>query len=386
MKRQILYYLPLFLLVSLLFLNGCKSTIHIPDVKTISSSYSMFGQEPSRKFYIPTTLGDSLKLRWKEDINGSFGATSVTAIDKYVFVPDLSGRVFAFNLETGKQLGYKKYKGAVFPAPVIQNNIIIYSVSEINKTKSTLYFYDFQNGKETKSVEIEGNIKTELIKLEDGIVLVSESGTVYKYSYKGEVLWEYDSKSFVESSPVVSGTSIILGNVKGEVISLSGKSGALNYRKKTSKSGFEGGFAALGSKVFTGDNDGFLYCIDAATGNVTWKYNSGNKITVIPVTDGKFLYAGNLKGDVFKLDQNSGELAWRISTGGVINVTPLLFNDVLVQPDMNRKLFLIDVNSGKKVKTMEFETRVRLSPVYFGQSLIIGIDNGMVMAYDQVKR
>lgn len=367
-----------------LIAGGCSSSIVIKDAKYESPSYSMFGENPARNFYVPADLGDSLKLKWEGEINGSFSPTSITAYENNIFVPDLSGRVYAFNSENGKELGFIKYKGAIVPAPVVNNFILTFPLTEYKENNSSIYNYNFRSGQEESKYEVQGKVESEPVKTKDGIIFLTEQGKAFKYDNGNSRVWEFDSKGFIHSSAAMAGGRLIFGNDKGIIYILNSENGSLIHEEKTG-TGFEGGFTISGDTAFTADNSGVIYAVNMNSGSVFWKFSTGYKINVFPAVDNNFVYIGNLRGDIYKLQRNDGKPVWKISTGGVINTTPLLFNDYLLQPDLNKKIYFISLSSGKIRKTLNYDGRVKLSPVYYKETLYLGVDNGKVMAYEKFR-
>jgi outer membrane protein assembly factor BamB len=382
-KLKILGLNAAFAILTML-LGGCSSNIAIPKAKFGSPSYSMFGESSSRRFFVPVNIGDTLNLKWEGDINGGFSPTSVTAFGNYIFVPDLSGRIYAFDGDEGKEIGFIKYRGSIVPAPVINEFVLTFPLTGYKDNNSVIYNFNFHSGQEAAKYEVEGKVESEPVKTKDGIIFLTEQGKAIKYDNGNQKVWEYDTKGFIHSQAALSGDRLVFGNDKGNVYSINANTGSLNYAKKTG-SGFEGGFTASGDTVFAADNTGVLYCMSLTSGDVLWKYPTGYKINVFPVYDGKYVYIGNLRGEIYKFLGSSGKLLWKVSTDGVINTTPLLFNDFLVQPDLNKKLYFINVENGQIAKTMYFEGRARLSPVYYNETLYLGVDNGKVLAYERAK-
>lgn len=362
---------------------NCTGKIFLSGIEHRDFLYPMYGKSPQRSFYIPNDIGDSLKLKWKSKINGSFSSTSVTAIDKYVFVPDLSGRIYAFNTGNGQEIGNIKYKGIISQAPVICGSDLVFVVSEKNNGNSTLYFYDFIQGKESSSYEIKGNVQTELIELESEIIYITEEGKVGKISQGDGKLWEFDTKSYIHSSPVLINNSLMFGDDKGEIYSINVITGKLNYKTKIGN-GFTGGFTTSEDIVYSSDVTGKTFALSPKDGHIIWDHIGDANINTIPVIDDKFIYLNNLRGEIFKLDKTNGKLIWKISTGGLLNTTPLIFSDYILQPDLNKKVYFIKKQDGKISKIIHYENRVKLTPVFFNNTLFLGTDNGQVFAYEQV--
>lgn len=372
-------------LLLIILVTGCSSNISIPEAKFGSTSqFPMFGQVPEREFFVPVNIGDTLRLKWEGEINGGFSPTSITAYENYVFVPDLSGRIYAFDLNEGKEIGFIKYKGSIVPAPIINQFVLTFPLTSYKDNNSVIYNFNFHSGQETAKFEIDGKVESEPVRTKDGVIFLTEQGKAIMYDNANQKSWEFDSKGFIHCSAALSGDRLIFGNDKGNIYAVNAKTGSLIYEKKTG-GGFEGGFAVSGDTVFTADNAGVVYCFRLSSGDIIWKYPTGYRINVFPVFDAKNVYIGNLRGEVYKLSKMSGKLIWKMSTDGVINTTPLLFKDYLVQPDLNKKVYLIDVNNGQIKKTMTFDGRARLSPVYYDGTLFLGVDNGKVLAYESAK-
>jgi outer membrane protein assembly factor BamB len=83
-----------------------------------------------------------------------------------------------------------------------------------------------------------------------------------------------------------------------------------------------------------------------------------------------------------KIDKKTGEIIWKTETDGVFNASPIVAENIIIQPDMEKSLHFIDIENGSILRTMIYEGRVRLSPVYFKNTLFIGYDNGILAAYE----
>jgi hypothetical protein len=113
-------------LILLLSLFGCGRSIIKVVTQLDDEPYQMFGKTPSREFFIPVEVTDSLNLLWENDIYGTFPNSSVSVYDELVFVNDLSGRIFCFNINDGKEIGKIKYDGAVYSTPIPFKTTIVY--------------------------------------------------------------------------------------------------------------------------------------------------------------------------------------------------------------------------------------------------------------------
>lgn len=343
----------------------------------------MYGGVPSRDFYVPVDLGDSLKQVAELDAYGSFANTTPVIYDNYIFMADLSGRVHAFNVDSGKTIGYEKFGGTIEIAPVLYNFRMFNVINESEKRFSTISYFDFFVHKILAEIPIPGKVTNEMLKLDDGIIVLTDEGTLYKINYAGIKDWSVKTNVNVYGSPAYSDGLIVFGNIKGELVAVNEKTQKIEYRKKICQS-IEGGATISEGNIFIGDAQGVLYSIDLKSGTINWRFDTGTKIKSIPVFNDDQVFIGNLNGDLFSVDKKSGQKIWETATEGIINTTPLLFNDYLVQPNVARKVFLIDIKNGDIVKTIEYDRRVKTTPVYYQHKLFIGVDKSSMFVYQAV--
>jgi len=372
------------ILFLLILISGCGKKLVIKQSPLQKESISMFGKSPERNFYCNENLGDSLIQIWKERAYGSFGATSATAYGNFLFISDLSGRIFSFDIEKGKELGFVKEKGSINVSVISEQNYIYFALNKLKNHNSEIKKYNYTNGKTENKIELEGKIKSELLKIENAIIVCTDKGKIYRLDNSLKKIWEAELENPIFSSPAYSENKIIVADIKGNISSINFSDGSKNFTKKIG-SGFEAGITISGNSIFAADDSGKIYSINLNDFKINWNFDTKNKINFSPALDENNLYIGNLRGNFFKLNKSNGNLEWKISTEGLLNSTPAIFNDVIVQPDLNKKLFIIDKSSGKIKRTIQYNARVKLNPLYYKGKLFIGIDDGIIYAYEKFK-
>ncbi len=364
--------------------EGClPSIIKVPVLKD-DKTIEMFGQSPNRDFYLPETIGDSLKEKWQAKVNGGLTNSSVTVYSSYVFVNDLSGWITCLDLKSGNELGRLKNKGAVYSSPVVDNHLLIFAVALNDAEHSQLYIYDYLNGDTKLKIDIEGKVLSEILKAGDKIIFNSEEGGVYCYSLNGDKLWETATSVPIHCSPAMGNGIIFFGNDKGEAVAINSKDGKIIYKKKIGHL-FLGCAAISDSLAFLGSYDGSIYAVNLSDGKLKWKFDTGTRIISTPVYNDKYIYVCNLSGQIFSLRKDDGKETWRTDAGGVINATPLLTNNFLLVPDLKGELLFLNAATGKIEKRLGFPNHVKLSPLIFENTLFTGYDDGRVEAYEIIK-
>ncbi|MCX6173770.1 MAG: PQQ-binding-like beta-propeller repeat protein [Ignavibacteriales bacterium] len=377
MKKTHIKYISPFIVLILL---SCSHSIVLKNMIVGGSGYFMFGENSERKFFQNISVEDNIKLKWFAETNGSQANTSVIIYDNILFVGDLSGKLYAFDRTSGEMFGYEKYSGSLSIAPIINNFRVFILLNQFNEKYSVLKIFDYVNGKVLFESNLYGSVQNEMIKLNDGVVVLTDQGELIKFNFIGSREWSLNIKTATKSSPASNGNLILFGNEKGELIAVSSNTGEIKYRINICN-GIEGNFSIDGDYAYFGDNSGKLFCVLVNDGKIVWTVDTKSKILSTPVINEDKVFVGNLAGEIFCIDKSSGKINWEIETGGVINTTPLLFKNYLVQPDLNRKIYFIDTNSGEITKTYDFEKRVKLSPVYYDGILYLGADKGIINAY-----
>lgn len=344
----------------------------------------MLGQVPSRNFYVPVQISDSLKLLWEKSAYGGFPNASVSVYDEMVFINDLSGRVFAYNISTGKEAGMLRYKGAIYSSPALFKSAIVFPVTLEKENTTEIVFYDYQEGKEISVKEIEGKILNQMISSSESIILLTHEGTVYKFDNRGNEVWKTETKVRTNCSPSSSKGLIVFGNIEGEIIALDNSNGKINYRVKSE--GIFSGAPSIDNDIFYLSNEnGNVYARQLKDGSSVWEFNTNSRILMTPAYDDENLYVGNLSGELFSLNKYSGSLNWKIATGGVLNATPLITENRIIIPDVFFAYYLVKKSDGKIMKKIKLEGRAKLTPVYFRNVLYIGFDDGILRAYEFVQ-
>ena len=67
--------------------------------------------------------------------------------------------------------------------------------------------------------------------------------------------------------------------------------------------------------VYAGSDDGYLYALDASTGQRKWRYKTGGPVRSSPaptaVNYNYLVYAGSDDGTLYAIDYRYGTLGWR---------------------------------------------------------------------------
>lgn len=135
-------------------------------------------------------------------------------------------------------------------------------------------------------------------------------------------------------------------------------------------------FNKANNKVFIGSDDGNLYCLNARTGALYWKFTSNSSIQSSPTVVNGIVYFGSSTKKIYALDANTGTLKWQFTT---TNSTlgrncPTVSNGVLYMSGGGGEVMALDALTGTLQWIRNFSTPI--SPTLYGDKLYVGTAGG----------
>ena len=178
---------------------------------------------------------------------------------------------------------------------------------------------------------------------------------------KLNLIWKYQTGGgAVTSSPAIVNGKVYVGSYDKNLYCLDAYTGSLLWK-------FETGFriasspAVAGNKVYLGPDDGYVYCLDANTGALVWKKAVGGfypsmmvevaswQVRSSPIIVNNRLYVGGLDGKVYCLNALNGEILWSYTTGMPIVGSPAYYGDRIYITSLDRNVYCLDANTGTKL-------------------------------------
>lgn len=367
------------------------------------------------------------RVAWKYKADGQVNTAVAVAAGK-VFFGANGGTVYCLNESDGTpEWKFKVQKSERkarkhFTTPVLFDNRLYFGSADKN-----LYCLDALTGKMIWKVEADDWIRSSPIIDASNIYFATVSGRLYNLNHSGKVLWSkkvsrhaiYADLTGNENEILISDSNLMLYcfdrngkklwdksilcafiNEKGERIFTDQLAGGTFYQSKPT--------AAEGNLIF-GTPSGFLYSVDADTGEENWKFEMGGAISVgAAIANGK-IYAGQQGGECFFycLDAKTGELVWKQTVpGGWVWGSATVDDGLVYVPTVSGYAVCLDGETGNIVwmyrtaKSIPAEPAIDGNLVYFGswsKSLYafdkktgeivwkengIGLDSGTLIAED----
>ena len=308
-----------------------------------------------------------------------------------------------------------------------------YTIPKIDSTQ----FEDYKNcvlWQKDFNTNLPGSIEISSNK----IYAADKDGNISCFDLKGNKLWEYNTGETIISNPVVEGDILSAATIEGDLFAINANNGnviqvigigepltshpiiidAVNQGSKTkavvvgtsngsiycydiytleqiwdnnsAKGIIETKPLYLKDRIIYGSNDGFLYCIDARSGILNWKWRDKNSDYSLadcsPVSNGKYVFISTSEKTVYAIDLLLGTTVWKTKeyssweSLGMSNDNEKLFIKGL------NNFYVVSSRTGKLIKEMNInydEDTSPSEPVEWNDNILFGTENGNVYLVDQ---
>ena len=185
------------------------------------------------------------------------------------------------------------------------------------------------------------------------------------------IKWKFPTGHRVVSSPVWSEGVIYFGGDDGNIYAVEAKSGRQLWKRTTDGPAPSTPAVADGT-VYVGSYDGKLYALNARNGAMRWKFATGGErrfeakgihglqpknqtmadpfdvFLSSPVVVAGAVYFGSGDGNLYAIDLTSGEMRWKFPTGDVVHASPAYADGVLFFGSWDSYFYAVEAASGKE--------------------------------------
>ena len=236
-----------------------------------------------------------------------------------VYLPTFDGRFYALDADTGKQIWARRTNRCGWATPAVWKRLVI--VTFIGRRAAC---NDSVPGK-------------------DGIVVAYRAGD-------GTIAWQRTT-GLNESSPLVVGGRVYVGDWNGTIWSLDARTGRTRWRFRADGR-IKGSLAFAGGRVFVGAYDGRVYAVDARSGELAWTAAAqpriGGRGTFYSTPAAAYgrLFIGSTDGKVYAFGAASGRLLWSQSTGGYVYSSPAVWRRLVLIGSYDHNFYALDAATG----------------------------------------
>jgi len=234
-------------------------------------------------------------------------------------------------------------------------------------------------------------------KLGDYVFVGSVGGAVYAYeAFTGRVAWTYQDRGarMFKGSLCIYDNKIYIPNVDDRLRCIDAATGNTLWRFNTTRDCDSSPCVVDGRLYIAGEN-GHARCIDPQSGKEIWrtflggigpgtKPGSNGSETSPAIADGDY-YAATYDGDLFCLDTRNGKVKWKTKTHDDTDASPVVSGDFVyaAAEEKASHVFAFERDKGREIWRYSKNTRGYWStPAVAGGRLYIGGDDNRLHCVD----
>src|SRR5437773_8999130 len=161
------------------------------------------------------------------------------------------------------------------------------------------------------------------------------------------VKWKFKTERVIEawfSSPTVSDDTVYLGSDDSYLYALNALTGELKWKFKTGDVVYSSPAVADGA-VYVGSHDCYFYAVDARTGEERWKFKTGNRVYSSPAVSEATVYFGSADAYLYAVNAATGKLAWKFKAGSWIESSPAIAEATIYFGCWDAYLYAVDMTT-----------------------------------------
>jgi outer membrane protein assembly factor BamB len=342
---------------------------------------------PSLQGRVHAAVPKAPVIEWTFQLE-SPGTAEAAVADGAILVGDAMGILYCIDFQTRK-LRWKMETGdTIQAAPAISNGKVF-----IGSGDKHFYALDLKTGDKLWSIEggdkfssaptvvtsPDGKAEWVLVNGYDGI-------TRCLRAEDGFIVWEYETKDFINGTPaVIDGRLIAFGGCDQVIHILNLADGSLANKIDTDAQ-ITNSVATIGTTVYSGNHANQLVAAEADAVKLTWIYQANEfPFFTSPAVDDRNVYIGSRDKSLHAIQRTDGTSAWTFKTGGRVESSPLAFDDGIVFGSSDGRLYAAHPSDGTELWRLDLGEDLTASPVYAQGRLIIAGGDGTLFVINGSK-
>jgi len=291
--------------------------------------------------------------------------------DGVIYFGSDDGNVYAVNAVDGRQLWKQKTGGPVSSTPAIGGETLY-----VTSYDGKFYALDLRTGATRWKFATGGERRFEAKGLHGMLPKTQTIADVFDVFL---------------SSPVLADGAVYFGSGDGHVYALDAATGDLRWKFETGDV-VHASPAYADGVIFVGSWDSYFYAIDARTGSEKWRFHGGEDPLIhnqvgfqsSPAVIDGVVYTGCRDSNLYALDAASGKEKWRYNAGGswVISSPAVARGKVFFGTSDSSLYLVVDAETGMPLVQQQGKAFVFSSPSVAGNVVFVGILNGTLEARD----
>jgi outer membrane protein assembly factor BamB len=317
-----------------------------------------FGYSATRTHVGPARLRPPFRPLWYFPARSLIEFPPVVAYGNLYFA-NAAGSLFAVDTRTGKPVWERPAGRCTAASPAVSGRVVY--MAYLNRPPCNarggnldgeVVAFGARKGKLLWRRRIGPSESSPLVA--GGRVYVGDwNGKVYALDARsGRILWSFQTGGAVKGAVAISGSRVYVGSYDHYLYALDARSGRMLWRSGSQpRLGSPGTFysspALAYGRVYIGSTDGKMYSYGATSGRLIWSQSTGGYVYSSPAVWGGLVYAGSYSHDFLAFDAATGRVVWRFTAGGPVSGSPTVLDGVVYFATLAGGTYALSARTGK---------------------------------------
>lgn len=186
------------------------------------------------------------------------------------------------------------------------------------------------------------------------------------------LLWTFQAEDMIESTAAVVDGTVYVGALDGYLYAINAQTGELRWKFRA-----EGQIKASPSVrdgvIYFGDGEGVFYAVNIGNPQqADWHFRTeGEIISSANFSENRVLF-GSYDGFLYCLNRKSGELVWKFETDGYVHGTPAVVGDSVVVTGCDSYLRVLSIADGTQTQLVPLGAYVGASAACLRNRVYVG--------------
>ena len=246
--------------------------------------------------------------------------------DAHVYLPLRDTGLVAVDRERGTQEWFREMSPT--SAPIAQGGMVIVG------TDTGLVAFDADTGDDRWTLPLDRQVIVPLVWDTGWLIAVVEPDEVLGIrAADGSIIWRASLGAPPAHPPAPGGNAALSFSLSdGRVVALSLTDGTRLWERMLPGTLSEP--TAASDRVFIGSTDNSFTALDAATGEIKWRWTRGGGDVIGSAVDGEVVYFASLDNIIRAVNQSNGNQRWKKETGTRPVLPPRAFGGIVIVPGL----------------------------------------------------
>ena len=212
-----------------------------------------------------------------------------------------------------------------------------------------------------------------------------------------QLLWAFQAGDMIESTATVVDGTVYVGALDGFLYAIDAQTGEKRWTYQANGT-IKASPSIHDGVIYIGDGEGVFHAVDINTQQAKWQFRTEGEIISSANFAGSRVLFGSYDGFLYCLNQENGEFIWKFETEGYVHGTPGIWTQTTGEPanaqnfaivtGCDSYLRVLNINDGTQVQQVNLGAYVGASPAvsqnriycgtYGSEILAVNLDTGEI--------